>query len=82
MNVRKHYMTLCIYNNTEVTYRNIDKNIEITFEQAYNKGFKELVVDIKGKILKNNGFNDAEVECFLNFLKINKKLIKEEALCA
>lgn len=82
MGVRKHYMTLCIYNNTEVTYRNNNDKIEITFEQACSKGFKELVTDINGKILRNDGFNDAEISVLLNFLKINKKLIKEEALCA
>lgn len=79
MNMRKHYITLCLYDNTEVTYIRTKNGLEVTFEKAINKGFCELVVDIDGNIIKNNGFNDAEVGRLLRFFNRNKDLIIKEA---
>lgn len=82
MNTRKHFVTLCLYDNTEVTYIKRKNGLEVTFEKAINKGFCELVVNIDGEIIKNNGFNDAEVGRLIRFLEKNKKLILEEATAA
>lgn len=82
MNTRKHFVTLCLYDNTEVTYIKTKNGLEVTFEKAINKGFCELVVTIDGEIIKNNGFNDAEVGRLVRFLKRNKNLIIKRAKVA
>lgn len=77
--MRKHYMTLCVYNNTEVTHIKRDWGIEVSFEQAVTGGFKTLITTLDGKILKNDGFNPAEVDFFLRFLNSNKNTIIMES---
>ena len=79
MNIRKHYMTLCFRNNTEVTHIVKNGNIEVTFEEAVNGGFKTLVTDINGNVKSNKGFNPSEIDFFLRFLKSNKTGIIEES---
>lgn len=79
MSVRKHYMTLCIRDNTEVTHIERNGVIEVTFEQAYTGGFKTLVMDVDANIIKNDGFNDAEVAYFKDFTLRNKPGIIAES---
>lgn len=76
--MRKHYMTLCL-RNTEVTFVEKEKDIEVTFEQAVPKGFNELILSLNGNIVKNNGFNDSDVGYFKRFLEKNKNGISMEA---
>lgn len=78
--MRKHYMTLCIRNNTEVTHIIRDNKLEITFEQAVNGGFNTLVMLEDGTILSNEGFNSSDIAFFRDFLCRNVSVMKEEAL--
>lgn len=73
--IRKHYITICLRGNTVITYRVINDNIEITFEQAKNGGFNTMVTDINGKIISNDGFNGSDVGYLLSFLEQNKNCI-------
>ncbi|MFI3174787.1 MAG: hypothetical protein R3Y53_06235 [Bacillota bacterium] len=75
--MRKHYMTLCL-RNTEVTAIKKDGEIEVTFEQPCNKGFNELILDMKGEIIKRDGFTDSETAYFQRFLHMNEPVIREE----
>jgi len=77
--IRKHYITLCMRNNTEVTYIVKNNLIEVTFEQAKYKGFNTLVTDIEGNILECNGFNNSETAYYLKFLDNNRPLIERLA---
>lgn len=79
MSERKHYMTLCIRNNTEITYTDRNGVIEVTFEEAINGGFKTLILDIDANILVNEGYNVAEVNYFIEFLKKNRSCIIQES---
>lgn len=78
--MRKHYMTLCIRNNTEVTHIIRNGRIEVTFEQAVNGGFKTLVLLENGDIISNDGFNASDIYFFEDFLRRNIDVIREEAL--
>lgn len=75
--MRKHYMTLCL-RNTEVTAIKKEGEIEVTFEQPCNKGFNELILDMKGEIIKRDGFTDSETAYFQRFLHMNESGIIEE----
>ena len=78
MGIRKSYMKLCQHNNTEVTYVVDNGSISaVTFEQAVVGGFKCLVLDERSNIIKNDGFNGAEVSYFKHFLVRNIETIKE-----
>lgn len=81
MGIRKNYMTLCLHDNAEVTYkrRESDGVIEVTFEVAVHKGFKEAVFDENLNLLSNNGFNDAELGYFKYFLSNNISVIRKRA---
>lgn len=76
--IRQHYMTICFRGNTEVTYKENDGEIEVTFEQAVSKGFHELVLKIDGSIASCVGFNESEVDYFQRFLSKNRPVIEEE----
>ena len=79
--MRKHYITLCVHNNTEVTYMvNSEGEIEVTFEQARTKGFNCLVTKINGDLISNDGFDDSEIDYFIRFLSRNRELIAEGTL--
>lgn len=77
--MRKHYMTLCIRGNTEITHIKKGNTIEVTFEQAVTGGFNTLVTDIDGNVLSNTGFNGSDVDFYLRFLQQNKSLIIKES---
>lgn len=77
--MRRHYMTLCIRDNTEVTYIQKASGLEITFEQSCNGGFKTLVFNEDCSLISNSGFNDSEVCYFLEFLRNNIATIKSES---
>lgn len=72
-------MTICVMNNTEVTHIKRKNYLEVTFEQAYYNGFKTLICDDSGNILSNDGFNNAEVAFFLDFLRRNIEVMKQES---
>ena len=77
--MRRHYVTLCAHGNTVVTYTRMTGGVEVTFEQAKNKGFNTAVMDLDGGIISNDGFPPAEVDYFQRFLRRNRNLIAEEA---
>ncbi len=77
--MRKHYMTLCMYGNTEVTHVSKDGNVEVTFEQAVNGGFRNAVFLLDGTVLSNNGFNNSELDFFRRFTEKNAEVISLEA---
>ena len=79
MSVRKHYMTLCFRDNTEVTHIERNGTIEVTFEQACKGGFKTLVMDVDANIISNAGFTDADVAFFRDFTLRNKPGIVAES---
>lgn len=62
--MRRSYMTLSFMDDTEVTYVVNNGVIEVTFERAVNKGFYEAVFNQYGTLLKNRGFNNAELAIF------------------
>lgn len=77
--MRKHYMTLCVRDNTEVTYVQKATGLEVTFEQSCNGGFKTLIFDEQFRVISNSGFNSSELNYFLEFLKNNISTIKAES---
>lgn len=79
MTIRKHYMTICFKNNTEVTHIETDGKIIVTFEQACTGGFKTLVMDVDANVISNDGFNTSEVEYFRDFALRNKSGIIAES---
>ena len=79
--MRRHYVTLCVHGNTVVTYTRTDSGVvEVTFEQAKNKGFNTAVMDLDGGIIRNDGFAPAEEDYFRRFLRRNRDAIAEGAL--
>lgn len=77
MSMRKHLVTLCMRDNTEVTYKEDNGIINITFETAHNRGFKTLVVEGGTfRVVSNEGFNDSEVDYFVRFAKDNYALME------
>lgn len=70
--MRKHYMTLCLRGNTEVTHIVKNNSIEVTFEQAKDGGFNTLVTTVDGTLISRDGFTDSDVDFFLRFLQSNK----------
>lgn len=81
MSIRKSYMTLCMHDNAEVTYkrRDYDGVIEVAFEVADYKGFKTAVFDESLNLVSNNRFNRAELDYFKYFLSNNISVIKRRA---
>lgn len=79
MNIRKHYMTLCVRGNTEVTHIIRNGRLEVTFEQAVNGGFNTLILLDDGTIVYNNGFSISDICFFRNFLMNNIEVMWEEA---
>lgn len=77
--MRRHYVTLCIHGNTVVTYMNTKDGVQVTFEQAKNKGFNTVVMNLDGGIVSNDGFVPAEVDYFQRFLLRNRNAIAEGA---
>lgn len=77
--MRIHYMTLCMYGNTEVTHIMNNGKIEVTFEQAVKGGFKDAVFLLDGTVLSNNGFNNSEIDFFRRFTEKNAEVINAEA---
>ena len=80
LNMRRHYGTLCVHGNTVVTYTRTDSGVEVTFEQAKNKGFNTAVMDLDGGIIRNDGFPPAETDYFQRFLRRHRDAIAEGAL--
>ena len=78
--MRMHYMTICFMNDTEVTHIRRNGRLEITFEQACDTGFKTLICDESGSIIRNVGFNSDEIAFFLDFLSRNIRTMQEESL--
>lgn len=79
MSERMSYMTLCFRGNTEVTHINKNGVIEVTFEQAVHGGFNTLVMDLQGRVISNDGFNNSEVEWMRDFTIRNAPIIKAES---
>ena len=79
MGVRKHYMTLCIRDNTEITHIEKSGIIEVTFEQDIPGGFKTLVLDMNANVITNVGFNLSEIAYFQKFLVQNRDGILMES---
>ena len=79
MSIRKHYMTLCLRGNTEVTHIIKSGRLEVTFEQATKGGFNTLVVLDDCTIVSNTGFNDSEISFYIQFLKNNIDVMWKEA---
>lgn len=77
--IRHHYMTLSIYGDIEVTHIVKGTHLEITFEQAINGGFRELVVLDTGEIKSNTGFNGAETQILMDFMQRNIGVMWDEA---
>lgn len=77
--MRKHYMTLCLRGNVEITHIVNNGRLEVTFEQARNGGFDTLVTDIDGRIIKRDGFTDSDVDFYLRFLRANREGIIAES---
>ena len=74
---RRHYMTLCMYNDTVVTTQIQGDILVVTFEQAIKGGFKTLNFDIAGNIISNFGFDNSETAIFHDFVIRNAaELIK------
>lgn len=69
--IRRHYMTLCIYDDTEVTVQTQNDVLTVTFEQAVSSGFRTASFDINGNVFSNKGFNAAELANFKRFLLLN-----------
>ena len=78
--MRRHYVTLCVHGNTVVTYTRTADGVEVTFEQAKNKGFNTAVLDLDGAIISNDGFPPAETDYFRRFLHRHRDAIAEGAL--
>ena len=78
--MRRHYVTLCVHGNTVVTYTRTTGGVEVTFEQAKNKGFNTAVMDLDGGIISNDGFEPAEADYFRGFLRRNRDIISEWSL--
>lgn len=70
--IRRHYMTLCIYGDTEVTVQTRDDIVIVTFEKAVDNGFNTLEMTVDGQVLSNSGFSSFEVDQFCQFTKQNK----------
>lgn len=81
MSIRKSYMTLCMHDNAEVTYKRRDSDgvIEVAFEVADYKGFKTAVFDENLNLLSNDGFTNDELGYFKYFLSNNISVIKKRA---
>lgn len=78
--MRKHYITLCQHDNTEVTYSKTSSGIQVTFEKVDIDGLEHtLVLNQEGQILSQNGFDDNEVAYFIDFLSRNIEVILEFA---
>lgn len=77
--MRKSYMTLCMRGNTEVTHILRNGKLEVTFEQAVSNGFNTLVLNDKGQIVKNDGFNSSDIAFFKDFFKKNYSTMIAEA---
>jgi len=78
--IRKHYMTLCFRGgNVEITHINRGGRIEVTFEQAINNGFNNLVIDIDGNILYSEGFSNSDIDFYRRFLLKNRETIVDES---
>ncbi len=78
--MRRRYVTLCVHGNTVVTYARKADGVQVTFEQAKNKGFNTAVLDLDGAIISNDGFPPAETDYFQRFLRRNRDIIAEYAL--
>jgi len=72
-------MTLCMRGNTEVTHTLKNGKLEVTFEQAVNNGFNTLVLNNKGQIVTNEGFNSSDIAFFKDFFKRNYSTMLAEA---
>ena len=77
--MRKHYMTLCIRDNVEITHIEKNGEIEVTFETAVKDGFKSAVFNIKGETLMNDGYNASELDFFSRFVLKNEEGIVAES---
>lgn len=80
MGIRKPYMKLCQHGNTEITYIVKNGAFEVTFEQAVNGGFKTVVFDEHANLISNQGFDEADIKYFQEFLSRNIKVIREVEL--
>lgn len=73
-------MTICYRDNTTVDYLiNNQGIIEVKFKTSFTKGFKSLVLDEFGKIIKVKRFNPSEVDFCQRFLATNLPLIRKLA---
>ena len=53
--------------------------VRVTFEQAVNNGFNTLVLNDKGQIVENDGFNSSDTAFFEDFFKRNYSTMLAEA---
>lgn len=79
---RLHYATLNMYGDTEMTYKEDDGIIRVTFEKAVTHGFNTAVFDEYSNLESNVRFNNSELGIFRNFvlkcMSVMKELILEE----
>jgi hypothetical protein len=79
---RVGYMTVCFKDDMEVTYsfneKDRDETPEIMYETAIKTGFKTMVTDISGNVIRNQGYAPDEVTFNINFTKLNKEQILSE----
>lgn len=73
----KRYVTICYRDNMKVEYLlNEQGIIESRFQTSITKGFKRLVLDEHGKVIKIKRFNPSEVDFCQRFLATNLPLIR------
>ena len=78
--VRKHYVTICFRDNTEVTYvLKPNGKVEVEFETAVGKGFHSLTMSESCEVIRCYGYSPSDVDFFKRFLKDNISLIKRWA---
>lgn len=73
--VRQHYMTITCMGNIEVTYKENNFILEVTFERARGNNFQTAIFSIDGTLLSNNGFSMSDLSFCYNFLVNNANCI-------
>lgn len=76
--MRKFYMRLCMYKNTDVTYMYTSRGIEVTFESPIYGGFSNAVYLIDGTLLYSDGYTEEDILFFQKFVKNNRAIIERK----
>lgn len=70
-------MTICCMGDIEVTFKDNNSVLEVTFERANGRDFQTAVFSIDGTILSNVGYGDADLVFLHEFVLNNAKCIKD-----